>query len=326
MLIVKSPESNPYFNIASEEYILENFSEDVFMLYINEPSIIVGRYQNTMSQLNLDYVQKNKIKVVRRLTGGGAVFHDLGNLNFSFICQRQEEEERSFIRYTEPIIRYLKSLNVNAYLEGRNDLLIDGRKFSGNARLVTAEKVLQHGTLLFQARLSDLSQALQASPLKFKDKAVKSIQSRVTNISEHLAKTLSVVDFEKGLVQFITGHYPDSTYYEFSAADMLAINNKVTEKYDTWEWNFGKSPQYNFTKTIRSKGGSLEFNLIVDNGMIRKCELQGDFFACGDIDILERALENCKHEPEQVKKQLEKVPISEILINIDIEDIMEGLF
>lgn len=326
MFIIKSPETDPYFNIASEEYILENFTEDVFLLYINEPSIIVGKYQNTISQLNMDYVQQNKIKVVRRLTGGGAVFHDLGNLNFSFICQRQETEERTFHRYTMPIIHYLNTLGVNASLEGRNDLLIDGKKFSGNARLVTKEKVLQHGTLLYQARISDLQKALKVNPLKFKDKAVKSVQSRVTNISEHLAEPLSVSEFEKGLVTFITSHYPDSESYKLTKNDIAAISQKVIKKYGIWDWNFGKSPQYNYSRTFRTKGGTIEIDLQVEKGIIRHCEIYGDFFALGDIGILESALVNCPHDPDKVRSAFANITVEEILLNIDLDDLMQGLF
>jgi len=326
MLIIKAPVTDPYHNIASEEYILENFEEDVFLLYINEPSIIVGKYQNTISQLNMDYVQQNKIKVVRRLTGGGAVFHDLGNLNFSFICKHQEKAERGFVRYTQPIISYLNTLGVNASLEGRNDLLIDGRKFSGNARLVTKEKVLQHGTLLYQARISDLKNALKVDPLKFNDKAVKSVQSRVTNISEHLTEAMSVTDFEKGLVTFITNHYPETERYEFNETDMKAINQKVINKYGSWEWNFGKSPQYNYSRTFRTKGGTVEIDLQVENGVISNCDIYGDFFAMGDIEILVNALINCPHEPIQVRKALTDVNVDKILVNIELDDLMQGMF
>jgi len=186
MLIINDLRTDPYFNLAAEEYALKNFKADCFMLWRNEPSIIVGKHQNTLAEINLDYVKKRNIKVGRRLSGGGAVFHDLGNLNFTFISTgAQENRLVDFRRFTMPILEVLQNLGIEAVFEGRNDLTIHGRKFSGNAEHVWKNRILHHGTLLFSSVLTDLSEALKVDPLKFRDKAVKSIRSRVTNISKH---------------------------------------------------------------------------------------------------------------------------------------------
>ncbi len=326
MLIIKSPTNDPYFNIASEEYILENFSDDVFLLYINSPSIIVGRYQNTISQLNPEYIKQHDIKVVRRLTGGGAVFHDQGNLNFSFICQKSSDDDHSFERYTEPIINYLHTLGIKAQLKGRNDLVIDGKKFSGNARLTTPTKILQHGTLLFSSQMSDLTQALKSDPLKFKDKSVKSIQSRVTNISDHLPKPLSVQEFESKLVEYITSSYPQTQPYNFEDRDIEWIDFNSSHKYSTWEWNFGFSPKYNYDKTVKTKGGILEVRLMVEEGIIWKMELNGDFFTRQPIEPLLNAFWHCRHHPQDVHQILVEFKVEDYLINITGDDLFCALF
>lgn len=326
MLIIKSPSNNAYFNIAAEEYILENFEEDVFLLYINNPSIIIGRYQNTISQLNLDFIRQHGIKVVRRLSGGGAVFHDKGNLNFCFICNKQENDVSGFERYTQPVISYLKTLGVNASLQGRNDLVIDGRKFSGNARLATDTKVLQHGTILYSSHMRDLSNALKTDPLKFKDKAVKSIRSRVTNVCEHLGQQLSVKEFENGLISHITSHYVNTARYEYTEDDLLAIDKKMIDKYSTWDWNYGVSPAYNFDKTMRTAGGSINVQLMVTNGIISDFNLSGDFFTRKSLQPLKEAFINCKHQHESVLAIIEKLQIENYLVNITGEDLLCAMF
>lgn len=326
MLIIKSPTNDPYFNIASEEYILNNFTEDVFMLYINSPSIIVGKFQNTLAQLNIDYITQNQIKVVRRLTGGGAVFHDLGNINFSFLCHKVENDEAGFEKYTEPIVKYLQSLGVNAELKGRNDLVIDDKKFSGNAKLTTTNKVLQHGTLLYSAKMSDLSQALKSDPLKFQDKAVKSVRSRVTNISEHLSNPISGKEFESGLIKYITSTYPTTEGYSFTDADIRQIQNLADSRYSTWDWNFGTSPEYNFDKTIKTKGGLLEVRLNVQNGIIKEFRLNGDFFTKFPVERLIIAISGCRHEVQAVKDTISKIKVESYLVNINGDDLLEAFF
>ncbi|MDP8220589.1 MAG: lipoate--protein ligase [Candidatus Stygibacter frigidus] len=326
MLIIKSPTNDPYFNIASEEYILDNFTDDVFMLYINSPSIIVGKFQNTLAQLNIDYITENNIKVVRRLTGGGAVFHDLGNINFSFLCHKDENEEAGFEKYTEPIVKYLQNQGVNARLKGRNDLVIGDKKISGNAKLTTSKKVLQHGTLLYSAKMSDLSQALKSDPLKYKDKAVKSIRSRVTNISDHIFNPPSGKEFEDGLIKYITFSNLTTTGYTFSDADMKNIQKLADNKYSTWDWNFGASPEYNFDKTIKTKGGIIEVRLIVQNGIITEFKLNGDFFTKFPVERLLHAFKGCKHELLAVKDIISKINVESYLVNITGDDLLNAFF
>ncbi|HOQ49218.1 MAG TPA: biotin/lipoate A/B protein ligase family protein, partial [Candidatus Kapabacteria bacterium] len=244
MLCILNNSTEPYFNLAAEEYFFNNFSENIFMLWRNSPAIIVGKHQNTLAEINYDYVKENNIKVVRRMTGGGAVFHDLGNINFTFIETGESEKLVDFRKYVQPILDILLKLGVNAKFEGRNDLTIDGKKFSGNAEHVYKNRILHHGTILFPAKMSDLSQALNVKDVKY---TVKSVRSRVTNVSEHLQTPLTVLEFINLVFNHILEMYEDAKIYEITEEDIKKINELVEKKYSTWEWNFGYSPEYNFS-------------------------------------------------------------------------------
>jgi lipoate---protein ligase len=327
MLIVKRHHTDPYFNLAAEEYLLKETHEDIFMLWKNEPSIIVGKHQNTLSEINLDYVNANHIKVVRRLTGGGAVFHDLGNINFTFIQAKRDHFLNDFRKYTEPILEVLQQLGIDARFEGRNDLTIDGKKFSGNAEMVWKNRVLHHGTLLFSATMTDLSQALKVNEAKFQDKAVKSVRSRVTNISEHLQKPIEVMQFSDLIENHILSQYPDALFYELTENDHSQIEDLVRTKYSTWDWNFGTSPDYNFRKVVRTeKSGTMEFCMDVQNGIIRQARIYGDYFSHTDPKELEELLAYIPHNEGAIRKAVSNLDISSYFSNLTVDEFVKGMF
>ncbi len=327
MLIIRRHNTDPWFNLATEEYVLKNFEEDSFMLWRNEPSIIVGKHQNTLAEINVDYVKQNNIKVVRRLSGGGAVFHDLGNLNFTFIQKGEKESLIDFRKYTEPILEVLQKLGIDARFEGRNDLTIDGKKFSGNAEHIWKNRVLHHGTLLFSAVMTDLTQALNVDPKKFQDKAVKSVRSRVTNISEHLTTPMDVLQFSELIEKHILEKYPDSKFYDLTDDDHDHIHELVRLKYSTWEWNFGYSPQYNFKKVVRTeRSGTIEFDLDVHNGQIRHIRFFGDYFNKSDTEELERMMTGIPHNADEIRKRLAHVPIGDYFANLTMDEFLTALF
>ena len=326
MLIIRSNTSNPAFNLATEEFLMYNKSQDCFYLYINAPSIIVGKHQNSLAEINVDYVKENDITVIRRTSGGGAVFHDPGNLNFTFIMNEKQSENADFRKYTQPIIDVLQSMDVDAKFEGRNDMTIGGKKFSGNAKSYYNNKILQHGTLLFESTLPNLSQALKLNPLKYRDKAVKSISSRVTNITEHLKQDVTLQEFEKRIVDHVRTLYADAEVYELTAEDTAAINQLVDEKYGTWDWNFGYSPKYNFQKGIKTTGGHVEVNLEVRKGQIENVKIFGDFFNTSEVSELENMLQGAPHEREKIKELLSTVGIEKYLNNVTVEEFLEGMF
>lgn len=327
MLIINRHNTDPYFNLATEEYILKNFEEDSFMLWRNLPCIIVGKHQNTLAEINVDYVKQHNIPVVRRLSGGGAVFHDLGNLNFTFIKTGNKESLIDFRKYTEPILEVLLKMGINARFEGRNDLTIDGLKFSGNAEHIWKNKVLHHGTLLFSSHMPNLAEALNADPLKFQDKAVKSVRSRVTNISEHLKSPMDVMEFATLIQDHIILKYPDARMIELSEEDHQKIHELVINKYSSWEWNFGYSPNYNFKKVVRTKNsGTIEYDLDVSNGTILKVKIFGDYFSRFDTEEIESALSGVEHNIQGIRAALEPFNIEDYFSGLTANELIDGMF
>ncbi len=326
MIYINNSNTNPYFNLAAEEYMLKEFTEDCFMLWRDEPCIVVGKNQNALSEINLDYVKINNIPVVRRLSGGGTVFHDLGNLNFTFINNNSEENFNNFKKFTLPILKVLKSLSVNAEFSGRNDLTIDGKKFSGNAQYSSKNRVLHHGTLLFSSNITDLSKALRAKPLKFQDKSIKSVSSRVTNISSHLKEPLSIMDFKALIMSYIISENSSDYLYEFTNTDLYNINKLASEKYSTWEWNFGHSPKYNFANEKKFSFGTIECDMEVQHGIIKDIKIYGDFFSKLDISDIEDKLKGVNHVDSEVKATLSTFNISDYFSNATIEDLLSCMF
>jgi lipoate---protein ligase len=320
--------TDPRINLAIEEYALKNLdiNETYLLFYINEPSIIIGKNQNTIEEINTEYVEKNGIHVVRRLSGGGAVYHDLGNLNFSFITKDDGDSFLNFRKFTEPIIKALKKLGVNAELSGRNDIIVEGRKISGNAQFSTRGRMFSHGTLLFDSKIENIVSALNVKKDKIESKGIKSIRSRVANISEFLKEKMTIEEFRSILLESIFGKDKEIPEYVLTEEDWANIHKLSRERYQNWEWNYGKSPKFNLQHSHRFPAGQIDVRLEVQKGIIENCKIYGDFFGAGDVAEIEEKLIGKRYEKSEIEKALQDVDIKHYFGNIEKEEFINLIY
>ena len=290
MFYLESPSRDPYFNLALEEYVFERMdkSKSYFMLWQNDNTIVVGKYQNTAEEIDQAYVDAHGIRVARRLSGGGAVYHDKGNLNFTFIVDRADAPGLNFKIFVEPVIQALARFGVHAAFTGRNDLTIDGLKFSGNAQYARRGRLLHHGCIMLDSNLTSVADALRVKEAKFASKAVKSVRSRVTTINAHAPAPISMEDFKGALKEcaMASGELEPCTLTE---EDLAAIRKLRDEKYATWAWNYGCSPAYDMRREMKFPAGLVTAHLSAEGGKIKAVRFYGDFFG-GELGELEGAM------------------------------------
>lgn len=319
--------TDPEFNLAAEQYVFDSLPRDrmYFMLWQNDNAIIIGKYQNTHAEINAPFVQEHGIKVVRRLSGGGAVYHDMGNLNFTYICDAGNVETLDLHLFCEPIAKALNEIGVNAVINGRNDITIDGRKFSGNSQYLRQGRVMHHGTIMFDSDLSVVNDALKVDESKIKAKGIKSVRSRVTNVKEHLSSDITLPEFRALLLKTIADEN-NGEEYVLTDKDIEEIEKIRAERYSTWEWNYGFSPECTMLKKKRFEGvGGIEAALTVEKGEIKALNFYGDFFSTDDPSELAERFIGLRPLPEDYEKALTGVDVQRYFTNATKDQLIELL-
>ncbi|MBT0607916.1 lipoate--protein ligase [Aequorivita echinoideorum] len=320
--------TNPSINLALEEYALRNFNpnQDYLLFYVNEPSIIIGRNQNTLEEINHEYVKQKNIHVIRRISGGGAVYHDFGNLNFSFITNHDIKSLNNFKKFTAPVIKVLKNLGLDSALKGRNDIQVAEKKISGTAQFSTGKRMVSHGTLLLKTDLTEVANALNVKMGKIESKGHKSVRSRVANISEFLEKQLSIDEFRTLLLEGLYEESEPFEKYHLTPEEWKAVHQLREEKYETWDWNYGRSPKFNIQNSKRFTIGEIDLRIFVEKGYIKEVKIFGDFFGKESVENLEKLLEGIRYEKEDISEILENINVKEYFGEIEKTEFVDLVY
>ena len=310
------------YSFALEEYIMRNpeFDDEYFLFWRTRPTLMIGRFQNTIREINLRFVKDNKIDVVRRNSGGGAIYTDENCWQFSFITRREDGQDKDFRNFTKPVIEALAELGINAEFSGRNDLMAAGKKFSGNAQFGFKNRFLHHGTVLFDTNLDNLIKSLNVGDEKIVSKGIKSVRERVTNIKELLNNpNMSALDFKNEMIALLSREM--ETVY-LTEEQKAKIEELETGKFLTWDWNYGNSPEFNITRSKRFAGGKVEIRLNVKRGIITECSIYGDFFGTGDIAAICDLLRGAKYERNELFEILNNAEDAHQFMQISVEDLL----
>ena len=326
MRYLKNPSTNPYYNMAFDEYCLESLpiDEPVFFLWQNRPAVIVGFNQEVNTEVNLDYLKENGIDLVRRVTGGGAVYHDLENLNYT-IVGRSEDLERDYPEYASLLAKALQTLGVPATLSGRNDILVEGRKVSGFAKRVCKNRLMVHGTLMYNVDVDVLTNVLNPSTTKLQSKGIASVRSRVANLCDYLPEIPDIQTFSQRLEEILSNNYTD-TEYQLTETDLANIQRLTDKKFATWEWNYGRSPKATLVHSARLACGTVEIHLTLAENRIASCRFGGDFLGNLPASDVEKALTGIPYEINEIRKCLSKIEINRYFDRVLVDDLLEMMF
>ncbi|MCA9930752.1 MAG: lipoate--protein ligase [Anaerolineales bacterium] len=327
MLFVDNAQvTDPRINLAIEEHLLRNVkvAEPILLFYINEPAVIIGRNQNTLEEIDPDYIEAHGIHVVRRLSGGGAVFHDFGNLNFSFITTGREDLH-NFHKFTQPVVKVLRGMGIDAELRAKSSLFANNKKISGNAQFLTGDRMFSHGTLLFDSNIEMLLHALNPRQVKIESKAVQSVRSVVMNLREALPPEMDIYAFREALLQGVFDG-PDIPTYDLTDEDWATIRQVSAERYQTWEWNIGRSPKFNVQKTKRFPVGKVDIRIDVERGRIKGVKVFGDFAGKRLVAELEALLLGVRYDKEVLTEALQDYDVSPYFGELETGAFLELLY
>lgn len=327
MKYIVNTSNDPAYNVALEAYAFQKLTDidEIFILWINEPAIIIGRHQNTIQEINKEFIDKNGIHVVRRLSGGGSVYHDLNNLNYTIISNNTQEGAFDFQTFSKPVIDTLAKLGVKAEFTGRNDLEINGQKFAGNAQAYYKGRMMHHGCLLFDVDMSVLGQALKVSKDKIESKGIKSVRARVTNIVDHLSDKITVQEFSDAILAQMKEEYPEMDEYVLSDAELSEIQAMRDNQFATWDWTYGKAPEYTIERGVRYPAGKITTYANVENSTIKSVKIFGDFFGVKPVDDIEKMLEGVRYDYKDVLAALKTVDTSQYFSRMTPEEITKAI-
>ncbi|CNB86837.1 lipoate--protein ligase [Streptococcus agalactiae] len=327
MKYIVNTSNDPAYNVALEAYAFQKLTDidEIFILWINEPAIIIGLHQNTIQEINKEFIDKNGIHVVRRLSGGGAVYHDLNNLNYTIISNNTQEGAFDFQTFSKPVIDTLAKLGVKAEFTGRNDLEINGQKFAGNAQAYYKGRMMHHGCLLFDVDMSVLGQALKVSKDKIESKGIKSVRARVTNIVDHLSDKITVQEFSDAILAQVKEEYPEMDEYVLSDAELSEIQAMRDNQFATWDWTYGKAPEYTIERGVRYPAGKITTYANVENSTIKSVKIFGDFFGVKPVDDIEKMLEGVRYDYKDVLAALKTVDTSQYFSRMTPEEITKAI-
>ena len=318
---------NPYFNLALDEYAMKHIDEeeDFFFLWQNDPAVIIGKNQNTAEEINAQFIKDNNIKVARRVSGGGAVYHDEGNLNFTFIISVDDPGKVNYKKYVQPIVDALESMGIKAELSGRNDILVEGLKISGNAQRLANGKLMHHGTIMFDLDVENMVNSLNVAPAKIISKGVKSVRSRVTNIKDHLPEGTQLQDFWDQLHYYLSNEGKDAEIV-LTDDDLRKIEFEAINRFSTWDWIYGSSPVFDLKNERRFPWGSLEILMNVENGRIESVRFQGDYLGISDVADIEQRLIGVRFNIDDVSHVLSEFNLKEYFGTEALNDIIALMF
>ena len=326
MRYIRNNSTDVYFNMAFDEYALEQLplDEPLFYLWQNRSAVIIGLNQNAYAEVDIDYLCQHDIALARRITGGGAVYHDLGNLNYT-IVGRSSDIEQDYPEYTRYMLHALQALGVQAELSGRNDILVDGRKVSGYAKRVYKDRLMVHGTLMYDVDIDKLTRVLTPPTEKFLTKGIASVKSRVANLRDYLPGITTVGALSQALEQHLSRQYQDEEYL-LTEEQLTEIRCIAASKFATTDWIYGRAPGSTVTYARRLPCGNVEVHLNIKKGHIESCRIGGDFIGNSPVTTIEDLLKGCLYERAALQQRLQGFYIQDHLDNTTAEAFINLLF
>lgn len=326
MKYLETCSTDPYYNLAFEEYVLKHLRDDDYLiLWQNDNTVVMGLHQNPYEEINLESAAEFDVKIVRRITGGGTVYHDLGNLNYSYITDWRDDEDMNIRSFLKPIVEAFRGYGLSLEIKGRNDLLLDGKKISGSAQALADGRLLQHGTLLINSDLTRLSSILRVSPEKFRSKNIKSVRSRVTNIQSYVSEELKIDE----VIDLLKRHWNEAQRLytaELSEKELHEVECLANRKYRTKKWNFSRSSTFSYKNKRRFPSGEMDVNLDIKEGRILHCMINGDFMSLRPAEEIENALVGTEYEKEKIWEFFKKQPLNLYFGSITPEEAAECFF